>query len=110
MITIVSIKTLFPLSLDDAAISAHLNRATKDYADVTFEDDQQELEVVGSKTIYYLAPLLWLDVQNRAEEYSESLGSFNDITSFQKLWLDRAESALTKVNDEDKDSIVWDVI
>lgn len=110
MITIAELKTLFPISLKDEQIQAHLNRATKDYSDVVFEDSNQELEVVGSKTIYYLAPLLWVDMQNRVQEYAESLSSFKDIREFQKLWLDRAEGALTKVKEEDKDLISWDVI
>jgi hypothetical protein len=110
MITIVALKTLFPLSLEDKEIQAHLNRATKDYKSIVFEDEDQELEVVGSKTIYYLAPLLWVDMQNRVQEYAESVSSFKDIKSFQQIWLDRAETALTKVNMEDEDNIVWDVI
>lgn len=110
MITIPTLKTLFPISLEDEKIQAHLNRATKDYKDIEFEDESQELEVVGSKTIYYLAPLLWVDMQNRVQEYAESLSSFKDIRSFQQLWLDRAETALSKVNIEDEDGIAWDVI
>ena len=110
MITILALKTLFPLSLEDEKITAHLNRATKDYKDIEFEDEDQELEVVGSKTIYYLAPLLWVDMQNRVQEYAESLSSFKDIKSFQQLWLDRAETALSKVNAENEDGISWDVI
>ena len=110
MITIQSLKTLFPLSLEDEQINAHLNRATKDYKNIEFEDDNQELEVVGSKTIYYLAPLLWVDMQNRVQEYAESISSFKDIKSFQQLWLDRAETALSKVNTEQEDNISWDVI
>jgi hypothetical protein len=110
MMTILSLKSLFPLSLKDEEIQAHLNRATKDYKDVVFEDEDQELEVIGSKTIYYLAPLLWNQMQNRVQEFSESLGSFKDIKSFQQLWLDRAETALSKVNTETQDDISWDVI
>lgn len=110
MLEVSDIKTLFPISIEEDNITAHLQRATKDYSDVTFEDEQQELEVVGSKTIYYLAPLLWVDMQNRVEEYSESLSSFKDIKSFQQIWLDRAESSLSKVNTEDEDSMSWDVI
>ncbi len=110
MITIPSLKSLFPLSLEENQIQAHLNRATKDYKDVVFEDEEHELEVVGSKTIYYLAPLLWIQMQNRVEEYAESLGSFKDIKSFQSLWLDRAETALLKVNTEQEDNIAWEVI
>ena len=110
MITIPAIKTLFPISLKDEQIQAHLNRAYKDYSKITFEDENQELEVIGSKTIYYIAPLLWVDMQNRVQEYAESLSSFKDIKSFQQIWLDRAETALSKVNVEQEDNISWDVI
>lgn len=110
MITIQILKTLFPISLEDEKIQAHLNRATKDYKNIEFEDESQELEVIGSKTIYYLAPLLWVDMQNRVQEYAESITSFKDIKSFQKIWLDRAETALSKVNIEDEDGIAWEVV
>lgn len=110
MVTILTLKTLFPISLEDEKIQAHLNRATKDYKDIEFEDEDQELEVVGSKTIYYLAPLLWVDMQNRVQEYAESISSFKDIKSFQQIWLDRAETAITKVNVENEDGFGWDVI
>lgn len=109
-VTVANLKTLFPISIDDAQITVHLNRATKDYTGVEFEDESQELEVVGSKTIYYLAPLLWIAMQNRVEEYAESLGSFKDIKSFQQIWLDRAETALTKENIENGDEIGWSAI
>lgn len=109
-LTIADVKKLFPLSVEDPEIQPHLDRATRDYKDVAFEDDLQEREVVGSKTIYYVAPLLWKDIQVRVEEYAESLGSFKDIASFQKIWLERAESAMTKVNVEDEDGIVWTAI
>lgn len=110
MITVETLKTLFPISLEDEKIQAHLNRAIKDYKNIEFEDEDQELEIVGSKTIYYLAPLLWIDMQNRVQEYAESLSSFKDIKSFQQIWLDRAETALSKVNIEDGDNIGWDAI
>ncbi len=110
MISIESLKTLFPISLEDKKIEAHLNRATKDYVNIEFEDESQELEVVGSKTIYYLAPLLWVDMQNRVQEYAESLSSFKDIKSFQQIWLDRAETALSKINTENEDNIGWEVV
>ena len=110
MITISSLKTLFPISIKDEQIQAHLNRATKDYVNIEFEDESQELEVVGSKTIYYLAPLLWVDMQNRVQEYAESLSSFKDIKSFQQIWLDRAETALSKINTENEDNIGWEVV
>ena len=110
MIDIAALKTLFPLSLEEDEITPHLNRATWDYKAVEFEDELQELEVVGSKTLYYLAPLLWVDMQNRADEYSESLQTFKDIEKFQASWLERANSALNKTNNDDEGEMKWESI
>jgi hypothetical protein len=107
MVTIENLKTLFPLSLSDEAITPHLSRATWDYKDVVFEDTLQELEVVGSKTLYYLAPLLWVDMQDRADEYSESLQTFKDVEKFKATWLNRANSALNKDDENKMDSEVF---
>lgn len=107
MVTIATLKTLFPLSLEDNAITPHLSRATWDYKEVVFEDELQELEVVGSKTLYYLAPLLWVDMQNRASEYSESLETFKDVEKFKATWLERANSALNKDDENVTDSEVY---
>jgi len=107
MVSVVNLKTLFPLSLLDEAINPHLARATWDYKTILFEDALQELEVVGSKTLYYLAPLLWVDMQDRADEYAESLETFKDVEKFKATWLDRANSALNKDNENATDSEVF---
>lgn len=104
MITVENLKTLFPLSLEEVDITPHLARADWDYKDKMFEDNLQELEVVGSKTLYYLAPLLWVDMQNRADEYNESLETFKDVEKFQSSWLERANSALSKDDGATTDS------
>jgi hypothetical protein len=107
MIDLEALKTLFPLSIEDEKIIPHLNRAIWDYKDKEFEDDIQELEVVGSKTLYYLAPLLWVDMQTRADEYDESINTFKDVESFKQNWLDRANSALSKDDESVTDSEVF---
>lgn len=106
-VEIADLKSLFPLSLQDEEIIPHLNRAIWDYNTLELTDEMQELEVIGSKTLYYLAPLLWVDMQNRADEYAESLETFKDIEKFQKSWLDRANSALNKTNNDSEDEFVW---
>ena len=106
MINIADLKTLFPLSLEDEEITPHLTRADWDYRKIEFEDELQELEVVGSKTLYYLAPLLWVDMQDRADEYAESLETFKDIQKFQASWLDRANTALSSNDGSTTDSEV----
>lgn len=110
MVDVTALKTLFPLSLKDEEITPHLKRATWDYKTVSFEDELQELEVVGSKTLYYLAPLLWVDMQDKADEYSESMQTFKDVEKFQKSWLERAKSALKTQNNEIKGEVAWAVI
>lgn len=107
MVSVENLKTLFLLSLPDEAIAPHLARAAWDYKNTVFEDDLQELEVVGSKTLYYLAPLLWVDMQDRADEYSESLETFRDVEKFKTSWLERANSALNKDNENTTDSEVF---
>ena len=104
-VTIENLKTLFPLSLEDTVITPHLARATWDYEEIELDEDIQQLEVIGSKTLYYLAPLLWVDMQNRADEYAESLETFKDLKKFQENWLDRANSALNRTNNDDESEI-----
>lgn len=106
-VEIADLKSLFPLSLQDEEITPHLNRAIWDYNTLELTDEMQELEVIGSKALYYLAPLLWVDMQDRADEYAESLETFKDIEKFQKSWLDRANSALNKTNNDSEDEFVW---
>lgn len=107
MVTIANLKTLFPLSLDEETIEKHLNRASWDYKDLVFEDELQELEVVGCKALYYLAPLLYSEMQNRANEFSESLDRFKDVVSFGNVWLNRSNTALNKTNNDEKDEVSY---
>jgi len=110
VISIVDVKSLFPLELEEDVITPHLKRAEWDYKETVFETTVQELEVIGSKTIYYLAPLLYSAMQNRAAEYSDSLDRFRDVVAFGKVWLDRANSALNKTNNDEMDEIRWNTI
>jgi len=110
-VTVEQLKTLFPLTIENESITPHLNRAEMDYKHIDFKDDDTlELEVVGSKTLYYLAPLLWVDMQDRADEYGESLQTFKDVEKFKANWLDRANSALNNTNNDDQGEASWDVI
>ncbi len=97
--TIADLKALFPLSLEDEQIQAHLNRSIWDFNDVEFKDEIQALEVIGSKALFYLAPLLWVNMQNRASEYEESLETFKDVHSFEQYWLNRSNSALNRFDE-----------
>jgi len=109
-VNIEDLKGLFPLSLEDTDITPHLNRAIWDYNHITFDEEIQQIEVIGSKSLYYLAPLLFIEMQSRAEEYAESLETFKDVKKFQEYWLNRANSALNKTNNDDESEMLWDSI
>jgi len=107
---VVKLKTLFPLTLEDEKIAPHLNRAKRDYKNIEFEDELHELEVVGSKTFYYLAPLLWVAMQSRVNDYEDQLETFKDVHRFQAYWLDRANSALNETNNDDESEMKYECI
>lgn len=92
MITIDELKKLFPLTMEESVVTQHIKRASMDYKGETFTEDE-ELEIVGSKAMYYLSPLLWVDMQNRVAEYEESMSTFRDVEKFQAYWLERCLSA-----------------
>ncbi len=88
------LRTLLKMEqLQDPDIEPHLARAVLDFSGTVFDSVEIEKEAVGSKAIYYIAPLLWLRIQQRVNEYDESLETFKDVKSFQAYWLDRSRSA-----------------
>jgi|GEM_PF-2146466 len=99
MITIEQLRTLFEMQLKDERIQAHLDRANFEFKDLKTEDATLLLEVIGCKAMYYLSPLLWVDVQNRADEYDNSLETFRDVEKFQSYWWDRSTSAVAFLTD-----------
>lgn len=103
MITIDELKKLFPLTMEENVVNQHIKRASMDYESETFTSDE-ELEIVGSKAMYYLSPLLWVDIQDRTDEYSESMQTFKDVERFQAYWLERCNSAyaLTQRSKDEK--------
>ena len=108
MIDFAGVRTLLFLDgLTDPQIEPHLNRAHLDTEDVVFTSATQELEVIGWKTIYYLAPQLWLLTQRRVNEMDESLDTFKDLETFQDYCLKRSNEAMpsdTTGNEE----LAWD--
>ncbi len=97
--TIADVRERLPLTeIDDTLISPHLKRANRDFRGKVFEvddDNFDEIEAVSCKAIYYLAPMLWQKIQNRANEYEETLQTFGDLEVFRQYWLDRCESIST---------------
>lgn len=96
MATVADVRERLALAeINDAEISPHLLRATRDFRGKRFEDDDNgydEIEAISCKAIYYIAPMLWLRIQNRANQYDETLQTFADVEQFQQYWLDRCES------------------
>lgn len=81
--------------LSDEEILPHLKRANRDFRGKVFDaadDNFDEIEAVSCRAIYYLAPLLWQRIQQRANEYDETLQTFGDMEVFREYWSDRADS------------------
>ncbi len=95
MIALEDLKKLFELTLSEENVTQHIKRAYLDYEGLDFtKHEDLELEIVGSKALFYLSPHLWVDMQNRTDEYEESLSTFKDVEKFGEYWLKRADSAL----------------
>ncbi len=93
MMALDDLQKLFPLTLKEEMVTQHIKRALMDYEGLEL-NETEELEIVGSKAMYYLAPWLWVDMQNRTDEYEESLSTFKDVKEFQAYWMRRADSAI----------------
>ena len=109
MIAISDIRTLFDISLSDEQITPHLSRAKKDMKDIAFDDDEDELEAIGCKTIYYLSPLIWIAQSAKAREYDESIETFSDVQKFQNYWKERSQRVVEKYSNKNSD-IRWRVV
>ena len=107
MITINDVRTLFSISLSDEEITPHLTRAKRDFKGIEFSDDEDELEAIGCKTIYYLSPLIWIAQSAKAREYDESIETFSDIERFQNYWLKRSDEIIKKYKTDKGDNIKW---
>ena len=110
MIEVSDVKTLFSISLSDEEITPHLNRARKDFEDIEFSDNEDELEAIGCKTIYYLSPLIWIAQSAKAREYDESIETFSDIEKFQSYWLKRSDEVVQKYKTTGGGDIKWQAI
>ncbi len=91
------IKELFaPLSLSNEEIAPHLERAALDFSSIEFQTQLEEKEAIGSKTLYYLAPLIWSKTSAKAREFEETLETYGDMEKFQEYWLERANTIIAK--------------
>ena len=57
--------------------------------------------LVKARTFYTLALLgqkLWLKIQQRANEYDESLDTFKDVKQWEEYWMDKFYKLTTKKN------------
>ncbi|MBR8466253.1 competence protein CoiA [Campylobacter sp. faydin G-140] len=49
-------------------------------------------------TIVLLGQKLWLKIQQRANEYDESLDTFKDVKQWEEYWMDKFYKLITKKN------------
>ena len=103
MITVSDVRTLFKLSLTDEEITPHLKRASREFESFEFKSKDDEIEIVGSKTIYYLAPHIWIKSNSNAREFDETLETFSDMEKFQEYWLKRSKSLADRYENKDID-------
>ena len=87
-VTLDDVRALLKMEqLDDEILLPHLHRAELDLSGTEWPSEDVEKEAVASKAIYYAAPLLWLKIQQRVNEYDDSLETFKDVERFQSYWL-----------------------
>lgn len=92
-VTVENLRTLMKLDgLEDNEIAPHLNRAIRDFKGGVFEEEIDELEAIGCKALYYVAPLLWVRISRNLNEYDGDFDTFKDAQSFQAYWLKRSNS------------------
>jgi len=103
--TVADVRERLPLQeLTDEQIMPHLRRANRDFRGAIFDADDEnfdEIEAVASKAIYYLAPMLWQKIQNRANQFEETLQTFGDLEVYREYWLDRSNSIPYQVADDE---------
>ena len=94
--------------LSDEQITPHLNRAIRDFSKVEIDEADRE-DAVVSKTIYYLAPIIWLRVVESINDIEGDFNIYKDIESFQAHWLKRANSSII-VNSGEVEEDIEDVL
>ena len=96
MATIADIQERLPLTdFPESVMESSLKRAQRDFRGMVFEADDNgydEIEAVACKAIYYLSPNLWQKMQEKVNEYNETVQTFGDLEVFQNYWLERSES------------------
>ncbi|CUU82245.1 hypothetical protein [Campylobacter hyointestinalis] len=61
-------------------------------------DDKNLLKARAFYTIGLLGQKLWLKIQQRANEYDESLDTFKDVKQWEEYWMDKFYKLTTKKN------------
>jgi len=61
-------------------------------------DSLNELKAAAFLTLALLGQKLWLKVQQRANEYDESLDTFKDVRQWEEYWMDKFYKLTTKKN------------
>ena len=61
-------------------------------------DCLNKLKAAAFLTLALLGQKLWLKVQQRANEYDESLDTFKDVRQWEEYWMDKFYKLTTKKN------------
>lgn len=61
-------------------------------------DPKNLLKARAFYTIALLGQKLWLKIQQRANEYDESLDTFKDVKQWEEYWMDKFYKLTTKKN------------
>ena len=69
--------------------------AKKELQDLTIKEEDLD-QAKAIKTIIVIAPLLWLKIQQRVNEYDESFETFKDVETFQDFWENRLKNLIQK--------------
>lgn len=81
------IRRYYKLNLiDDEEIIPFIELAQMKIKDFAINTENL-LKATAFLTLYFLGPKLWIKIQQRANEYDESLETFKDVEHWQNYWL-----------------------
>ena len=61
-------------------------------------EEASKTKVTAFYTLALLGQKLWLKIQQRANEYDESLDTFKDVKQWEEYWMDKFYKLTTKKN------------
>lgn len=61
-------------------------------------EEASKIKAAAFYTLALLGQKLWLKIQQRANEYDESLDTFKDVKQWEEYWMDKFYKLTTKKN------------